>query len=79
MGDNVPVPVSPPGEEVTVYEVMDRPLESGREKETTAWPDPPRTQETPVGADGTVAGTMLAEEDEGAEVPTPFFAVTVNV
>lgn len=79
MGDEEPTPFTPPGEEVTVYSVIGSPLEAGVEKETTASPDAPRALDTAVGADGTVAGVMLAEEEEGSEVPTLFFEVTVNV
>ncbi len=54
IGEEPPVPVRPPGLEVTVYEVMtEPPLDTGAVKVIVASPLP-RTAETLVGASGAV-------------------------
>jgi len=78
-GEEPPVAVNPPGEDVTVYEVMALPpLLAGGVNVIVASPFP-RVAVPMVGAPGTVAGTieLLVAEDE--PVPTSFVAVTVNV
>lgn len=82
IGELVPVPVRPPGLDVTVYPVIaEPPLSLGAVNETVAWPFPP-IAETPDGAPGAVVGilgvTAVLAEDT-ADVPTLFVAVTVNV
>ena len=71
--------VREPGEEVTVYEVIEAPpVENGADQETTTDP-PPLTPTTPVGVPGTDAGVTAADGSEPAPAPTAFEAVTVNV
>jgi len=56
IGEEDPVPVIPPGEDVTVYPVMsDPPLLAGAVKETDAEASP-AVADTPVGAPGVVGG-----------------------
>ncbi len=79
IGEEPPVPVRPPGLEVTVYEVMtEPPLDTGAVKVIVASPLP-RTAETLVGAPGVVEGTTELLAADAALVPTAFVAVTVNV
>ena len=79
IGELDPVPVNPPGLEVTVYEVMAfPPSEIGAEKETEA-SALPAVAVPIVGAPGTVAGVTELEAEEALPVPTMFVAVTVNV
>ena len=54
MGLALPVAVMPPGDAVTVYELMAAPFDAGAVKLTLADPSP-REALTPVGAPGTVA------------------------
>ncbi len=79
IGDELPVPVNPPGEEVTVYPVIaDPPLLEEAVKDTVA--DPlPATAETLIGASGTVFGVTAVDALEATELPTAFVATTVNV
>jgi hypothetical protein len=75
----VAMPVRPPGEEVTVYELMvEPPLEPGAFQLTAAWPLP-GVAETPVGARGGPSGVTLLDGDESGLVPTALVAVTVKV
>ena len=79
IGLDAPVPVMPPGLEVTVYEVIALPpFDAGAVKLTAACALP-ATAETPVGAPDTVAGVTLVEAADAAPVPTPFVAVTIKV
>ena len=57
---------------------MSPPFDDGAVNDTVACPLP-RTAVTPVGAPGTVAGTIELLVDEGELVPTALVAVTVNV
>jgi hypothetical protein len=79
IGLAAPVAVSPPGEDVTVYDVIGSPpSEDGAVNETVAWASP-AVAVAAVGALGTVAGTTGFEGTEGDPVPTLFVAVTVKV
>ena len=75
------VPVTPPGEEVAVYEVIVAPpLETGAVKATVAVVDPVAVAVPTVGAPGTTATVVIEfEAADAADVPTLFVAVTVNV
>ena len=80
IGDDAPVAVRPPGEEVTVYPVIaDPPVFVGAVKLTVALPLL-TVALIPVGAPGALAASVTAEEAPDA-VPAPmaFVAVTVNV
>ncbi len=79
IGDDPPVAVNPPGEEVTVYPVIAAPpLLAGAVKDTAA--DPlPATAETLVGAPGTVFGVTAVDALEATELPAAFVATTVKV
>ncbi len=79
IGDDPPVPVNPPGEEVTVYPVIAvPPLLTGAVKDTVA--DPlPATAETLVGALGTMLGVTELDALEAVEFPAAFVATTVKV
>jgi hypothetical protein len=75
----VVVQVCPPLE-VTVYPVMARPpFELDAVHDTTDWVLALEVAVTPVGADGTAAGTMALDASEAAPVPEELVAVTVNV
>jgi hypothetical protein len=79
MGEVVPVPVSPPGVEVTVYPVIaDPPVDPGAVNVTEACAFPEVAVPT-VGAPGTVAAVTEFEVEEDALVPSAFVAVTVKV
>ena len=74
------VQVNDPGDEVTVYPVIDAPpFEEGAVHDTTDWPLALDVADTPVGAPGTVDGVAAADAAEGPLVPTEFVAFTVNV
>jgi hypothetical protein len=75
-----PVLVTPPGLEVTVYEVIGLPpLEVGGLKVTVACLLPP-VAVAPLGTPGSVgAGVTLLEGFEAGPVPTPLVAVTEKV
>ncbi len=78
-GDDPPVAVNPPTDEVTVYEVIaEPPLLLGAKNVIVASPLP-RVAVPMVGAPGTVAGTTEFEVAETELVPTAFVAVTVKV
>jgi hypothetical protein len=75
IGLEVPVPVNPPGEEVTVYPVIGAPpVEEGAVKDTEAWALP-ALADTDVGAPGTVAGNVAIASPCGL-FPTPTVVVT---
>ena len=79
IGDELPLAVSPPGLDVTVYEVIaEPPLDPGAEKVTTASPLP-RVAVPMVGAPGVVAGVAALLALDALPVPTSFVAVTLNV
>ena len=73
-----PLAVAPPGEAVTVYELIAAPFADGAVKLTAAWPSPPAA-ETAVGASGMPAGVTPLDADDAALVPTELVAVAVNV
>jgi hypothetical protein len=80
IGDDVPVAVIPPGDEVTVYWVTAYPpLLLGAVNDTGAEFAYPYTVDTPVGAVGTTAGIKLLLAAEGKLEPALLFATTVNV
>jgi len=56
----------------------DPPLLPGAVKLTIAKPFP-RTEFTPAGASGTVAGVTAADADDSTPLPTAFVACAVNV
>jgi len=66
--------VSPPGLEVTVYEVAPTDATQATVAEAS-----PATAVTPVGAAGASSGITAALAKEAAEVPPVFVAVTVKV
>ena len=73
------VAVTLPGEEVTVYCVIDAPpSDAGAVQETSASALPP-VADTPVGTPGTVAGVTALEALDADPVPSLLVAVTVNV
>jgi hypothetical protein len=73
------VQVNEPGEEVTVYEVIDAPpVENGDDHETST-EESPEAPTAPVGDPGVVAGTTADDAVEAEPVPALFVAVTVNV
>jgi hypothetical protein len=73
------VAVKPPGEEVTVYELIAAPpLEAGADQLTDACPFPP-VAVTLVGAPGGAAGITLLEGEEAEPIPAELLAVTVKV
>ena len=73
------VHVNEPGNEVTVYEVIDAPpVEKGADQETSTDASL-LVPITPVGTPGTVAGLTAKEASDGVPAPTTFVAVTVNV
>ena len=78
IGDEDPAAVTPPGLEVTVYEVIAAPpFETGAVNETTAWALP-GTADGEVGASGVVAGVTAAVADDATLVPAALVAVTVK-
>ena len=78
-GEVAPLPVNPPGLEVTVYDVMVLPpLLPGAVKVTLACALPPVAVPM-VGAPGTVAGVTLLDAADAAPVPALLVAVTVKV
>ena len=79
IGEVVPVAVTLPGLEVTVYCVIgEPPVLVGAVKLTTACALP-ATAETEVGTPGVVAGVTAVDALEAAPGPTLFVAVTVKV
>jgi hypothetical protein len=79
IGEEPPVPVNPPGLDVTVYEVIAEPPSlPGGVKVTVASPLPAVAVPI-VGAPGTLAGTIELLVEEAILVPIAFVAVTVNV
>ena len=78
IGDDVPVAVTPPGEEVTVYPVIaDPPVFVGAVKLTVALPLLPLA-EILVGVPGTVAAGVT-EDDAVEAVPVPIALVATTV
>ena len=79
MGEAAPLAVMPPGEDVTVYDVIgDPPLEAGGVKVTLACPSPASARPI-VGASGTASGVTLFEGADCGPVPMALVAVTVKV
>ena len=72
------VQVRPPGEDVTVYEVIAEPPVVGAVHDTVTCVLP-NTPDTPVGASGTVEGTTAEDALDAEPVPAALVAVTVNV
>jgi hypothetical protein len=71
--------VCPPGDEVTVYDVIaEPPSDAGALKLTLACRSP-GVADTPVGAPGTVRGVTAADGADAAPVPATLVAATVNV
>ena len=77
-GEPLPVAVSPPTFEVTVYDVVVEPSLKPGVNVIVAEPLP-RTAVTLVGASGTLAGVTEFEALDTVLVPIAFVAVTVNV
>ena len=78
IGDDGPVAVTPPGEEVTVYPVIaDPPVFVGAVKLTVALPLLPLA-EILVGVPGTVAAGVT-EDDAVEAVPVPIALVATTV
>ena len=73
IGLTVPVPTRPSGEDVTVYDVA-----VGDELKLIVAMVFPGLATTLVGAEGTPRGVMKPVLTDGAEVPVPLEAVTVN-
>jgi hypothetical protein len=79
MGDAVPGPVTGPGVQEAVYEVIVAPpSDEGAEKVRVAVPSPGCTLER-AGAPGTVRGVTLLDAAEADPLPAMFLAVTVQV
>ena len=73
------VAVNPPGVDVTVYDIIERPpfdAEAVHDTVTCVFPTVPLTF---VGADGTTPGIMISEGKEAIEFPKKVVAITVNV
>ena len=71
--------MKPPGDDVTVYDVIgEPPFEAGGVNATVA-SESPALAGPIVGAPGTVAGMTLFEGADAGPVPAAFVAVTVNV
>jgi hypothetical protein len=78
-GDDVHVPVRPPGFATAVYPLIGEPPETdGGVKFTSACRSPPVTVPI-VGAPGATAGVTVADAPDAGEVPAELVAVTVNV
>jgi hypothetical protein len=69
-----PVAVTPPGEDVTVYD--DAPADAVNDTTADALPGAALTF---VGADGTASGVTAVDALDAEDVPVPFVAVIVNV
>ena len=79
IGEDVPVAVKPPGEEVTVYPVIGEPPSFGAVKLTLALPLLPLAL-IPVGTPGAIGtGVTGADAVELVLVPMELVAVTVKV
>jgi len=79
IGDAAPLTLMPPGEEVTVYEVIaEPPLEAGGVNAIEAWVFPAVAVPI-VGGPGTAPGVTLFEGADAGPVPTALVALTVNV
>ena len=79
IGEAGPLAVRPPGDEVTVYDVIGvPPLEAGGVNATVACALP-AVATTLVGAPGNAAGVTLFEGAEAGPVPTALVAATVKV
>src|SRR5260221_1205730 len=79
-GECSPAPIKPPGDEVTMYEVMaDPPFESGAAKLTVACPSPAMARTSRGAAGDKSDGVTTFEADEAGPPPPPWLAVTVKV
>ena len=78
IGEAVPVPVNPPGEDVTVYPVIAAPFAAGAVKAIEA-EALPAVAVPMTGASGTAAGVTAFEAADLTPVPTAFDALTVKV
>lgn len=78
IGELAPVPVSPPGLDVSVYEVIAEPLFGAAVKAIDAVVLP-GVAVSPVAAPGTVNGVTAELAAEGGEFPAALVATTVNV
>jgi len=79
MGDDGPLAVKPPGEDVAVYDVIGAPpFEAGGANAIPACVLPAAAR-TSVGAPGTVTGVTLFEAADAGPVPRALAAVTVKV
>jgi hypothetical protein len=70
--------VKPPGEEVTVYEVIAAPFDAGSSQDTEILPVP-ATTETPDGASGALAGVISVVAIEGTDDTALLFAVELVI
>jgi len=78
MGDAAPLTLMPPGEDVTVYEVIaEPPVEAGGVNATVACALPAVAVPI-VGGPGTAPGVTLFEGGDAGPVPTALVAVTVK-
>jgi hypothetical protein len=78
-GEEGPLALKLPGEDVTVYDVIGAPpFEAGGVNATPACALPAAAM-TSAGAPGSVAGVTLFEGADASPVPTELVAVTVNV
>ena len=72
--------VAPPGDAVTVYELIAAPpFETGAVHDTTDDAFAADVADTPVGAPGTIDGTTAADATDAALVPDTFVAVTLKL
>ena len=79
IGEAAPLAAMPPGDDVTVYEVIgDPPFDAGGVNVTVACAMPAVAVPI-VGAPGRPAGVTLLEGADAAPVPTALVAVTVKV
>jgi len=73
------VHVNEPGDDVTVYPVIEEPPElSGADHETTT-DESPNTPTTPVGRPGCVAGITAPAESEASDTATSLLVTTLKV
>ena len=79
MGDAGPLTLIPPGEEVTVYDVIGEPPPDAGGVNVTVACVFPAVAGPIVGGPGTAAGVTLFDGADGGPVPTALVAVTVNV
>jgi hypothetical protein len=78
-GDTVPVPVNPPGLDVTVYDDIGMPPLSVGAVNATAAELSPNVALIPVGALATLPGTTTAVSADAAPTPLALVATTIKV